>query len=214
MHAKRMRMTAVMVIGIGLVTAGLAVAQYGPGRGTDGAQERPQRQQREPGQREAGQRWGAKIDRAVARMIPASGSAVKGVVTFERVRGARVKIVAEVEGLTPNGTHAIHVHEYGDITADDGTSAGSHYNPEGHEHGLPSSGPRHAGDLGNLQADANGRARYELTVDNITIAGGRNPVIGRSVIIHEKADDGGQPTGNAGGRISMGVIGVAKSTAE
>ncbi|MCP5412982.1 MAG: superoxide dismutase family protein, partial [Alphaproteobacteria bacterium] len=69
---------------------------------------------------------------------------------------------------------------------------------------------RHAGDLGNLTADATGKATYEIVVDNISIAGPHNPILGRGVIIHAKPDDGGQPVGNAGGRIACGVIGVAK----
>ena len=98
----------------------------------------------------------------------------------------------------------------GDDTVNDGASAGGHYNPEGHEHALPEKAMRHAGDLGNLTADAMGKARLELTVDNISVAGPKNPILGRGVIIHEKVDDGGQPTGNAGGRIACGVIGVVK----
>ena len=67
---------------------------------------------------------------------------------------------------------------------------------------------RHAGDLGNLQADNDGKVRYEISVKNITIAGTKNPIIGRGVIVHAKPDDGGQPVGNAGARIACGVIGV------
>ena len=92
-------------------------------------------------------------------------------------------------------------------------SAGGHYNPEKHEHGLPDKAQRHAGDLGNLEADASGKAHLELTVNNITISGNKNPILGRGVIVHAKFDYGGQPVGNAGGRIACGVIGVA-NTAE
>jgi len=88
-------------------------------------------------------------------------------------------------------------------------SAGGHYNPEGHQHGLPDSENRHAGDLGNVQADSEGKAHYEITVSNISIQGPRNPILGRAVIVHAKPDDGGQPVGNAGARIACGVIGVA-----
>jgi Cu-Zn family superoxide dismutase len=88
-------------------------------------------------------------------------------------------------------------------------SAGGHYNPENHQHGLPETEMRHAGDLGNLEADSEGKATLERTVSNISIAGMKNPIIGRGVIVHAKVDDGGQPVGNAGGRIGCGVIGVA-----
>jgi Cu-Zn family superoxide dismutase len=87
-------------------------------------------------------------------------------------------------------------------------SAGGHYNPEGKPHGLPTTEERHAGDLGNLTADASGHAHYEITVDNISLSTGRNPVLGKAVIVHAKPDDGGQPTGNAGARLGCGVIQV------
>lgn len=152
-----------------------------------------------------------KITDAVCVLHPTEGNSAKGVVRFSRVKGG-VKVVAEVQGLTPNAQHAIHIHEFGDCSSADGTSAGGHYNPKGHPHGLPSVEKRHAGDLGNLTADAQGNAHYELTVHNIRIAGPWNPIIGRSVVVHAQVDDGSQPTGNAGARISYGVIGVAKST--
>jgi Cu-Zn family superoxide dismutase len=104
----------------------------------------------------------------------------------------------------------MHIHQWGDITGMDGKTTGGHYNPKSHDHGLPEKHLRHAGDLGNLQADASGKAKYELTVDNLSIAGSKNPIVGRGVIIHAKKDDGGQPTGNAGARIAQGVIGIRK----
>lgn len=124
-----------------------------------------------------------------------------------------MKVSAKISGLTPNQKHAMHVHEFGDITSDDGSSLGGHYNPEHHEHGLPEQEHRHAGDLGNLQADGEGKADYTLTVDNMTIMD-KNAVIGRGIVIHAKPDDGGQPTGNAGDRIGVGVIGIAQPKTE
>jgi len=154
----------------------------------------------------------AQIKQAIAVLHPTQGNKAQGTVRFTQ-EGNSVKVVADVEGLNPNQKHAIHVHEYGDCAAADGASAGSHYNPEKHEHGLPDKAQRHAGDLGNLEADASGKAHLELTVNNITVAGNKDPVLGRAVIVHAKVDDGGQPVGNAGGRIACGVIGVA-NTAE
>ena len=147
------------------------------------------------------------LKQAVAVLGAASGSQVKGTVRFTQ-EGKSVKVVAHVEGLTAGQKHAIHIHEFGDCSAADGASAGSHYNPEKHPHGLPDAKEKHAGDLGNLEADASGKAHHEITVQNIMIAGRNNPIIGRAVIVHAKADDGSQPTGNAGGRIACGVIGI------
>lgn len=157
----------------------------------------------------SGNATAASSDQLVAVMQPTAGRTTSGVVTFSTVDGG-VKVVVDVSGLSPNGMHAIHVHQYGDVRSADGKSAGGHYNPAGHDHALPTEGTRHAGDLGNLTADYNGNAHYEITVTNITLNGKHNPIIGRGVIIHAKADDGGQPTGNAGSRIAMGVIGAAR----
>ncbi len=152
------------------------------------------------------------IHEAVAVLHATQGNTATGVVRFLQV-GPHIKITADVRGLEPNSTHAIHVHQYGDCTLSNGKSAGGHYNPEGHPHALPDSDTRHAGDLGNLQADGDGNAHYETIVDNISLVGHRNPILGRGVIVHAKADDGGQPTGNAGARIAYGVIGIANSPA-
>lgn len=151
------------------------------------------------------------VNHAVAIIHPTSGNQCAGVVEFYKT-GDTVKVVADLSGLTPNQDHGFHIHELGDISADNGTATGGHYNPEEHDHALPNTSMRHAGDLGNVHADADGKAHYEITVANISIAGLRNPILGRGVIVHAKPDDGGQPTGNAGGRVGQGVIGLAKST--
>ncbi len=150
------------------------------------------------------------VTEAVAAMNPTEGNKVKGTVRFTQT-GSKVKIVAKIEGLNPNQKHAIHIHESGDVSSKDGMATGGHYNPEGHPHAHPHAAQRHAGDLGNLQADAKGVATLELEVDNISIVGLKNPIVGRAVIIHAKEDDGGQPVGNAGPRISQGAIGLVKS---
>lgn len=153
------------------------------------------------------------IPYAVAYMTPTKGNQTMGTITFEAIDGGGVKVTAEVSGLEPNSKHGFHIHEFGDASSEDGKAMGGHYNPEGHDHALPtdSDGHRHAGDMGNLEADEDGNATYTMTFDNISIAGMTNPIIGRGVIIHAAPDDGGQPTGNAGARIAQGVIGVAKA---
>jgi superoxide dismutase, Cu-Zn family len=145
---------------------------------------------------------------AVAVLHPTAGQRCQGVVRFAQ-EGDSVRVVAELEGLTPGQKHAFHIHQFGDCSAPDGMSAGGHYNPEGHQHGLPDAEVRHAGDLGNVLAGADGKAHYEIKVNNVSIMGAKNPIVGRSVIVHAKPDDGGQPVGNAGARIACGVIGVA-----
>jgi Cu-Zn family superoxide dismutase len=153
------------------------------------------------------------VTSAVAVLHATKDQKAHGWVRFTQ-EGAKVKVVAHVEGLEPNSTHGFHIHEFGDCTSDDGSSAGGHYNPEGHKHAGPGTASRHAGDLGNIKADDKGVAQLEVTVDNISVAGMKDPIIGRAVIVHAKADDiKSQPTGDAGGRIACGVIGVAKAAA-
>ena len=150
------------------------------------------------------------VHAAVASLQAKSGSSVSGWVRFDEVPGG-LRVTAEVDGLTPNAKHAIHIHEAGDCSSADGKSAGGHYNPEGHPHAGPDAEMRHAGDLGNLQADAKGHATYDRTYDDITIDGAKNPVLGLAIIVHAGEDDlKSQPTGNAGGRIACGTIGTAK----
>jgi superoxide dismutase, Cu-Zn family len=144
----------------------------------------------------------------VAVLSPTEGNQASGVVRFEPGENGKVNVTANVSGLAPNSKHAIHIHQYGDLTSKDGKSAGDHYNPMGHQHGLPDKKLRHAGDFGNIEADASGNATLRLTVDNLSLAGRLSPIIGRAVVVHAKPDDGSQPSGNAGDRIAVGVIGV------
>ena len=145
----------------------------------------------------------------IAVVYPTEGNKAKGMVRFEERNGS-VRVTARIEGLKPNSEHGFHVHEFGDASAPDGTSAGDHFNPEGHEHGLPPESRRHAGDFGNIGANAQGVAEFSLTVENLTLTGGARAILGRAVILHAEPDDGGQPTGNAGDRIGIGIIGIAQ----
>ena len=145
---------------------------------------------------------------AVAVLIPTEGNSVRGVVHFTRVANG-VHVVANVSGLTP-GNHGFHIHEYGDASSPDGTAAGGHFNPGHKDHGAPTADDRHAGDLGNLHADADGNATVDY-VDPLIAFAGATSIIGRGVIVHADADDfKTQPTGNAGKRVACGVIGIAK----
>jgi Cu-Zn family superoxide dismutase len=148
------------------------------------------------------------MDVLEAKIEPTQGNTVTGTVTFTAQADGSVRVEAELEGLAPNTAHAIHVHETGDCSAPDGASAGAHYNPEAKPHGLPSTPERHAGDLGNMTADVAGSTHYTITVNNISLATGKNPVLGKAVIVHAQQDDGSQPSGNAGARLGCGVIQV------
>jgi Cu-Zn family superoxide dismutase len=146
--------------------------------------------------------------KAIAALHSSSGSNVTGTVTFTKT-GDAVEIVADVSGLTP-GKHGFHIHEFGDCSAVDAASAGAHFNPGKDPHAGHDAAKRHVGDLGNIEADSSGKAHLKLT-DKMMKMSGENSIIGRGVIVHEKADDlKTQPTGDAGGRLACGVIGVAK----
>jgi len=148
------------------------------------------------------------VTKAVAVIQPTEGNKVHGAVTFIQV-GGNVKVTAQIEGLTP-GKHGFHIHEFGDCSSKDGSAAGSHFNPAGMQHGAPEAAQRHAGDMGNIEANQEGVARLEYN-DPVMKMNGAGAIIGHGVIVHAKADDlKTQPTGDAGGRLACGAIGVAK----
>lgn len=151
----------------------------------------------------------AGVTRAVCALHALGDSKVTGTVTFTQGDGY-VDIVANVAGLTP-GKHGFHIHEFGDCTSADGMSTGGHFNPGEMPHGAHDNEKRHAGDMGNLDADASGKATLKIRDKHMKLNGPQS-IVGRAVIVHAKADDFGQPTGNAGGRIACGVIGVGKAT--
>jgi len=146
----------------------------------------------------------------IAVLMPTEGSQTTATVTFAATEDGKVVVKANVRGLKPNSEHGFHIHQFGDASSPDGESAGDHFNPAEHEHGLTDKAERHAGDLGNIKADDKGEATVEITVDNLKLEG-QEGILGRSVIIHEKADTGGQPAGDAGKRIAQGVIGFRQS---
>ena len=137
-----------------------------------------------------------------------SGSKLSGKATLSETEGG-VQVALSVEGVTPGGDHGAHVHEKGDCSAEDGASAGGHFNPSGNEHALPAVPKRHLGDLGNLSIGKDGKGSLTITIPGANLKpGDPNSFAGKSIIVHAKKDDGGQPTGNAGGRIGCGVIGA------
>ena len=144
-----------------------------------------------------------------------TGEAVKGVVTFEQEDAdAPVRVTGEIKGLAP-GQHGFHIHQFGDLT-NGCTSAGAHFDTRARTHGAPTDEERHIGDLGNVVANEEGVARIDIT-DKLVRLNGPDSVVGRSVVVHADVDDLGlggtelsKTTGNAGGRLACGVIGLTK----
>lgn len=144
---------------------------------------------------------------ATATMEPASGSNVSGEVNFTEENGT-ILFELSVENLTP-GEHAVHLHEKGDCSAEDATSAGGHWNPTMKPHGKRGDGNAfHKGDIDNMTVGEDGKGTLSLSVKGWSIGGPDSTnIVGKSVIIHAKADDfTSQPSGNAGDRHSCGVI--------
>jgi Cu-Zn family superoxide dismutase len=148
--------------------------------------------------------------KAIAVLHPTASNKVSGTVTFTEVADG-VQVHAEITGLTP-GNHGFHVHEFGDCSAGDASSAGAHFNPTNKPHAGPDATERHVGDMGNVEADASGKANLEYVDHQISLTNDQQSVIGRSVVVHAKADDlKSQPAGDSGARVACGVIGRAKS---
>lgn len=149
---------------------------------------------------------GVAMEPVKVNMIAKSGSNLDGTATFSQ-EGDSIKFVLEVENAPP-GEHAVHLHEKGDCSAPDATSAGSHWNPTSMDHGhLGKTNEAHLGDIGNFKVGEDGKGTIEFTTDKWSMGGGDNSIFGKAVIVHEKADDyKTQPTGDAGGRIGCGVI--------
>jgi len=145
------------------------------------------------------------VAKAVAVLNPTQGNTAKGVVTFTQEPGG-VHVVAKFTGV-PKGVHGFHIHEFGDCSAPDGTSAGSHFNPTNMSHAGRDAEKRHMGDMGNVTADEQGNVTLDYVDKYLVLAS----LLGRGMILHANPDDmTTQPTGNAGGRIACGVIGVGK----
>jgi Cu-Zn family superoxide dismutase len=148
---------------------------------------------------------------AVVNLASASGSLVSGRLSVTPM-GDGVHLTGEIGGFTPNSVHAIHIHEKGDCSAADASSAGGHFNPGGSPHGKVDSGAHHGGDMDNITANGEGVAKVSVHAAGVTLGGGAaNDVAGKAVIVHAAPDDyKTQPTGNAGGRQACGVITVTK----
>lgn len=141
---------------------------------------------------------------ATCTLEPIGESGVEGSLNFKQ-DGETVMITGTITGLEP-GKHGFHVHESGDLSDKQaGKSAGGHFNPMDKPHGKPSDEQRHIGDLGNIEANEEGVAEVDME-DTVISLNGPHTIVGRSIVVHEGADQFTQPTGDAGGRVAFGVI--------
>lgn len=150
---------------------------------------------------------------AVAVLAPTkTDTAVTGSLQFFAEEDGRVTL--ELDITVPkkrNSSVAVHLHEHG-MCGNAGADAHGHWNPTGKGHGQWGSASFHAGDIGNIALDANGRGTLRVTTHLWTIGGdGPTNIIGKGVIVHSGVDDyTSQPAGNSGPRIGCGVIEVEK----
>mgnify|MGYP006299699935 CR=1 FL=1 len=150
---------------------------------------------------------------AICILRPDGGSGVNGCVKFVQPQGGKVRVVAEISGLT-EGDHGFHVHEFGNLLEGCKT-AGAHFNPHGKDHGGPQDEERHVGDMGNVTAGSDGVAKLDYEDPMISLTG-EHSIIGRSVVCHKDPDDHGKgghddskTTGHAGARLACGTIGLS-----
>ena len=147
------------------------------------------------------------VSSAQAVLSAASGSLVSGKLSA-RATDNGIRLTGEVGGLPANSSHGFHIHERGDCSAADASSAGGHFNPAAQPHGRSGHGDYHGGDADNIVADANGVAKVDRFFPGLVLGGGSaNDALGKAVIVHAKPDDyTSQPSGNAGDRVACGVI--------
>ncbi|MEM9021918.1 MAG: superoxide dismutase family protein [Planctomycetota bacterium] len=161
------------------------------------------------------------VSKAVCVLSPTEGSElpnVSGRITFTQTKSGLL-VEATLRGLKPNSKHGLHIHEWGDVSAADGSATGGPFDPQGiGKHALPDIHSHgdvthalvlgHAGALGNIQTDAQGNASYTMSYENLSLTKA-NAMLGRSVIIHRDEDTGEPPSSDAGAFVAQGVIGVA-----
>ena len=144
---------------------------------------------------------------ATAQLAPTQNHTAAGTLSLS-AEGDSVRLVGSLHGLPPNGEFGFHIHEKGDCSAPDASSAGEHFNPANAPHGNPQGDAHHAGDMLNARSDAQGSAQVDLVASGVSLdSGAPNGVRGKAIVLHEKPDDyASQPAGNAGARIACGVI--------
>ena len=167
--------------------------------------------------KKGGLKYKSKTIEPVKGIAVFNGEKIKGQVLFsEDLKNKCVVVNINLEGLSPNHKHGFHVHECGDLT-NGCESLCAHFNPYNKTHGDITDKNRHVGDLGNLQADEQGKANYSFKDSIIKLRGNKANIIGRGLIIHADTDDCGHgdnkdslTTGNSGKRIACAIIGYTK----
>jgi superoxide dismutase, Cu-Zn family len=147
------------------------------------------------------------VREGVAVLLPTAGHRVRGIVRFSpHPEGVSVQV--RIEGLSQRTRHGFHIHEFGDCSAADASSAGPHYDPTNNAPGQHQHGMRPLGDLDDLRADPQGRVEVNFIARRLSLAGPTNPILGRALVLHQSFEDPNDPMSQAGDRIACGTIGV------
>ena len=159
-----------------------------------------------PSSRQTANSGTADLANASVQLSPTQGYRASGQLRLS-VESGGVRVTGTVTGLESNGVHGIHIHEHGDCSAPDASSAGGHFSPLGNPHGAPGYGT-HVGDLGNVNANHAGIAYVDVLLPQATLHGeAGTDIFGRAVVLHARADDlKSQPSGDSGPRIACGPI--------
>jgi Cu-Zn family superoxide dismutase len=144
---------------------------------------------------------------AAVQLAPTQGNTATGMLSVT-AEGDGVSLTGTLQGLKPDAEFGFHIHEKGDCSAPDASSAGEHFNPASAQHGNPSGDAHHAGDMLNVKSEPDGSAKVDVQASGVTLHSGLpTDALGKAVVLHEKADDyATQPSGNSGARIACGVI--------
>lgn len=141
-----------------------------------------------------------------SRVEPTAGNTAHGEVQLEAVGDNAVRVSVSIEEAAP-GLHGVHIHQFDDCSADDASSAGGHFNPQGFEHALPPQAARHLGDLGNIEIGADGSGTLEVVVEDASLdPDSPYSFLGRALIVHADEDTGEGDSGEAGARVACAEI--------
>ena len=136
---------------------------------------------------------------AHANLTAASATIVSGRITL-RAEAGGVRLSGEIGGLSRNGAHVLQVHERGDCSAIDASSAGPYFDASG-AGALDSGSDR-------IVANERGVAQVDQRVPGAVLGGGAaNDIADRSLLVL------GSTAGATGARIACGVITIAPAGA-
>jgi len=148
--------------------------------------------------------WAQAPASVTAELKNSTGQTGGGVTLTEAPKGVVMRI--EAKGLSA-GWHGLHLHDKGDCSKSDFTSAGPHvHGSAAAVHGLLNAKANELGDLPNIHAGQDGMAAAEVYTTAVSLKALRD-ADGSAVVVHLNADDHmAQPIGGAGARVACAVI--------